>query len=336
MGTGLKMMGKDFASFLLKTTSSPFAGLFIGIIVTAIIQSSSATTSMVVGFVASGVLTVRTAIPIVMGANIGTTVTNIMVSFVHISNKREFSRAFPAAVVHDIFNLLNVIILFPLEIFFHPIEKITNFLAEGFKNIGGLKFSSPLKLIVSPVKNFVVHTLKLPGWLIAIIGILVLFVSLKFLVDSMKQILSGKVEIFLDRYLFRTAFSAFFLGLLLTSVIQSSSVTTSLVVPLVGAGLLSIRQIFPYTVGANIGTTVTALLASFVTGSFFSVQTVFSHLMFNIIGTIIFLVLPLRILPIKIAEFLKRIVEKNRLLAIVYLISIFFVIPILMIIIFRR
>ena len=93
MGTALKMFGKGFAEAMIASTSVPVVGLFIGILATSLIQSSSTTTSIVVAMVGGDVLTVTNAIPIVMGANIGTSVTNTLVSIAHITRSQEFHRS---------------------------------------------------------------------------------------------------------------------------------------------------------------------------------------------------------------------------------------------------
>ena len=116
MSSAFKMAGAGFANTLLETVSDPLAGLIIGMLATSLVQSSSSTTSIVVGLVASGTLTLPLAIPMIMGANIGTTVTNTIVSLGHVTRKNEFGRAFAAGTVHDFFNVLAVLLLFPLEL----------------------------------------------------------------------------------------------------------------------------------------------------------------------------------------------------------------------------
>ena len=108
MGAAFKGFGKGFAEVLLNTTNNSFVGLFIGILATSLVQSSSTTTSIVVGMVASGVLTLGNAVPIIMGANIGTTVTNTLVSLGHVTRREEFKRAIAGATVHDFFNIICV------------------------------------------------------------------------------------------------------------------------------------------------------------------------------------------------------------------------------------
>ena len=156
IGISFKLFGSDFAEGLINAYSNPFVGLFIGILSTSIMQSSSMTTSILVGMVATGAITVRNAVPVVMGANIGTTVTNTMVAMAHITRKQEFRRAFGGALVHDFFNSLSVVMLLPIHLVSQLIlgKGFLQFLAEGlaniFENVGGTKFASPLKMVTGP------------------------------------------------------------------------------------------------------------------------------------------------------------------------------------------
>lgn len=334
LGVSLKGFGIDFARKLIQTTSNPFLGLLIGILATSIIQSSSATTSIIVGFVAGGTLTIPNAIPMVMGANIGTSITNTIVSMAHIGRKEEFRKAFPVATVHDMFNLLSVIVFLPLEIKFHLIQKLSFFAANALGASKGMHFKSPLKAIVKPVVDFTMVLLHKNYIIGASLGFILVLVALKFLVDVIRSSSKGKIEVLVDGYLFSSPLSSWLLGLGLTSFVQSSSITTSIAVPLAAAGIVSIEQIFPYTLGANIGTTLTALLASLVTGSFAAVQIALSHLIFNILGTVVWF--PLRIVPISMAKKLGDIAVKKRYIAILYIITVFFIIPLLFLFIFRR
>jgi sodium-dependent phosphate cotransporter len=333
LGDGLSLLGKGFTVKLIGLTSNPFIGLFVGLLTTAIVQSSSATTSIVVGMVASGTLSLVHAIPIIMGANIGTTVTNTLVSLTHIGRKQEFQRAFPAATVHDFFNILTVLVIFPLELNFHILKNVSGFLTRIFTGIGGTSISSPLKYIINPICLQLEKLLSNKGLIVVIFAIILLFAALKFLVDAMKAFTSKKLELIVDKYLFGGAVQSFLIGLITTSIIQSSSVTTSLVIPLVGGGILTIYKIFPYTLGANIGTTVTAILASLVTGNPLAIQIAFAHMTFNIIGTAIWY--PARTVPINIALWFGKIAGNKRFLAIGYIIVVFYLIPIIIILLNR-
>ena len=108
--------------------NNPITAVVIGTAATALIQSSSTVTSIIVGLVAGG-LPVSIAIPMVMGANMGTTITNTIVSLGHVRQGDEFRQAFVAATVHDFFNLFSVIVFSPLEIMFGFLEKIGEYLA---------------------------------------------------------------------------------------------------------------------------------------------------------------------------------------------------------------
>lgn len=333
LGDAFKLFGKDFAETLINTTSNPVVGLFIGILATSIIQSSSTTTSILVGMVASGLITIEGAIPIVMGANIGTTVTNALVSLTHITRSREFSRAFSGAIVHDIFNILSVAVFFPLQYFTNFLGRVAVFMEQMFEGAGGLHFISPIKVITTPVAKLIIDLTGQSGWLSAIAAILLLFIALKFMVDIMKSLVLSRVEGFFSRFIFRNTLSALVFGCLLTAIVQSSSITTSLVVPLVGAGVLTLRQIYPYTLGANIGTTVTAILASLVTQNTTAVAVAFAHLMFNVCGMAVFL--PLASIPITLAKKMARLTLRNRLIPIGFIILIFFLIPLALIYLLR-
>ncbi len=349
MGSAFKMFGKGFATNLISSCSDPIVGLFIGIFATSLIQSSSTTTSLIVGFVGGGVMPIRLAIPMIMGANVGTTITNILVSFGFVTRREDFRRAFAGATVHDFFNLLSVGLLFPIELAFHPIETVAVRLTTLFANAGGVKFTSPLKMVVKPVVKSLQHLLtdslgmgKLgAGILLLVIAIIALILSLVYLVKTMRVLLVEKAERFINRYLFRNDFTALVLGICLTVAVQSSSVTTSLIVPLVGAGIVTLQRCYPFTLGANIGTTCTALLASLATvgvnaeGQLITVgvTAAFAHLMFNVFGIAVFY--PLRILPITLAQRLAAIAAESKRWAIIFTAAVFFGVPLIIILVTR-
>ncbi len=303
LGHSFKLFGKEFAEAMLQTTSNPFTGLIIGIVATSLIQSSSTTTSIVVGLVAGGVVNLENAIPIIMGANIGTTVTNTLVSLGHIGHKVEFKRAFAAGVVHDFFNICSVVVLFPLEMKFHFIQKVALFLDERFQGVGGMKMFNPLKAILNPVINGIddlVMNLPYKEIVLMIVSIIGMFAALGLLIKTIRSLVIDKIEIIINKYLFKNDVMGMTWGMAMTFIVQSSSVTTSLIVPLAGAGVVSLRKIFPYTMGANIGTTGTSLLAALATANPVAVTASFAHLVFNVFGILIFY--PLKFLPINMAE----------------------------------
>ena len=329
LGHGFKALGGETAKNFLRPTENPFVGLFIGILATSLFQSSSTTTSIIVGLVAAGALTLNQAIPMVMGANIGTTVTNTIVSMGHIGRRDDFRRAFAAALMHDSFNVLSVIVVFPLWFFTHYLDHSAEFLTSVFSGAGGVSFSSPLKTITNPLANAIGGLLGEIGWLILIFSLVLLFVSLRYMVLYMKALIMTRAEVIFERTVFRTQWHGLFFGMILTALVQSSSVTTSLMVPLAGAGMITLERLFPYTLGANVGTTVTAMLAATATGSAVGVSVAFSHLLFNISGILFFWWI--KFVPIRIARFIAEVSAKNRVIAIIYVLMMFFIIPLLLI-----
>ena len=331
MSSAIKHMGSGFAETVLTTTSNPFIALFIGVFATVLFQSSSTTTSLIVGMVSSGTLTISSSIPMVMGANIGTTVTNTIVSIGHISKGKEFKRAFAASTVHDFFNILAVIIVFPIEMLFHPLQKTSEWFAlqlfGKIENIDVLQAKSPIKLAVKSGAKFVQKFSFDNDVVYLLISVSITFLMLYSIVKLLRSLVLKKIEGFFDQYIFNTAIKAMVFGVILTIMVQSSSITTSLVVPLAGAGVLTLRQIFPFTLGANIGTTVTALLAA-VTGTVSALVAAFSHLLFNITGILVIYGIPLlRNIPLTLAENMADIAVSKKYIPILYLVTIFILIP---------
>ncbi len=342
MGTAFKGFGKGFAEVLLNTTSNSFVALFIGILATSLVQSSSTTTSIVVGMVASGVITIGNAVPIIMGANIGTTVTNTLVSMGHISRREEFKRAIAGATIHDFFNLICVSIMFPLELATGFLQKMATYLASVFIFFGGIKFTSPVKTVTKPAINYLktlfTETAGLPDniaySIILVISFILLFASLYYIVKLMKTLVISRVETALHNVVGGSALIAICAGFFFTLIVQSSSITTSLLIPLIGAGLLTIDLAFPITMGANIGTTATAILASFATGNISAITIAFVHFLFNIIGVVVIYPIPLfRRIPIFLATKLGDLAFRKRRYALYYVIGLFFILPTILIVI---
>ena len=267
----------------------------------------------------------------IMGANIGTTVTNTIVSVGHINKGSEFKRAFAASTVHDFFNILAVLIIFPLEITFHFIEKLARASAEvlfgTMLNVDVLQAKSPIKIAVKSGAKFIESFTFDNDIFYLVISVLITFICLVSIVKLLRSLVLEKIEAFFDQYIFKTALRAIGFGIILTIMVQSSSITTSLVVPLAGAGVLTLKKIFPFTLGANIGTTVTALLAA-LTGTVAALVAAISHLLFNIFGIAVIYGIPqLRAIPLFLAEKISELAVKNKFIPIVYLLIIFGAIP---------
>ena len=338
LSTAIKHLGGDFAEKMLSTTSNPFIALFIGILSTTIFQSSSTTTSLIVGMVSSGALNLSGAIPMIMGANIGTTVTNIIVSIGHINRGNEFKRAFAAATVHDFFNVFAVILLFPIEIAFGLLEKTASGLGVllfGTVSISN-EFDSPIKVGI----KWGVHHIESLSFenniVFIILSVLLTFAMLYSIVKLLRSLVLDNVQQFFDQYIFKTAIRSILFGMMLTIMVQSSSITTSTIVPLAGAGVLTLRQVYPFTLGANIGTTITAILAA-LTLNVTALVAAFAHLFFNLFGILIIYVNPLfRDIPINLANWISEVAIKNKFIPLIYLVCFFFLLPFLIILIGRQ
>ena len=300
MGTAFEMFGgRGLADQLLSLASNPVSGLLIGFLATSLVQSSSTTTTLVVIMVGAGTIDIGLAVPIVMGANIGTTTTNTIVSLGHVTRPAEFERAFAASTVHDFFNVLAAFTLLPVEVYFHPIERTAVRLQGMFADAaGGVGWDSPLKALRDPPADFIAGMVTNP-FVLLILALALLLLALRGLLVLMRGAVLERLSGLFDRVLFRNDAASFALGVAATATVQSSSATTSLIVPLAGTGVLSLRQIFPYTIGANIGTTITAILASLGTGSEAAMIVALAHLTFNVFAVLIFY--PLKALPIWLA-----------------------------------
>ncbi|ANP77469.1 Na/Pi symporter [Vibrio sp. 10N.222.51.C8] len=337
VGTGFKWATGEQAKVLFEFASHPVAGLMIGLVATALIQSSSTVTSIIVGLVAGG-LPVELAIPMIMGANIGTTVTNTLVSLGHVRCKEEFKRAFASATIHDFFNLLAVAIFLPLEMAFGILEKISHWLvspmlATGDMSMGGLNFIKPItKPVVSAIKEpLSTFGDTVGGIMLIALGIATIFVAITVMGKLMKSLMVGRAREILKNAIGRGPIHGIASGSIVTILVQSSSTTTSLMVPLVGSGVLKVRDVYPFTLGANIGTCITALLAATaVSGEFavFALQIALVHLVFNIMSTVFIFGIPfLRELPVKAADMISDMAVKNKAVVAGYLVAVFLVLP---------
>lgn len=341
IGDGFKLATGDNARELFSFASNPFVGLMIGLVSTALIQSSSTVTSIVVGMVAGG-LPVSLAIPIIMGANIGTSLTSTIVSLGHIRHGEEFRRAFSAATVHDAFNLLAVAILLPLELLFHPLEKLSGALAGLLVGNGSVDVKSVnfMKVLLTPASELLqTATGWLPGPWSAIALILVGVAMILFVVTAigkvLRKVMVGRARNIMNASIGRGPLTGMGSGAAITMLVQSSSTTTSLIVPLAGSGVFSLKQIYPFTLGTNVGTCITALLAATsITGAtaVLALEIALIHLFFNVLGIVLIYGLPfLRNLPPDMASGLAKLAQKNKLYVVSYIGGLFFMLPLAMI-----
>jgi len=348
LGDGFKLLGRDLLDAFFATTENPFMALMVGILATTLVQSSSVTTAMIVGLVAApeNPLPVANAVPMVMGANIGTTVTNTVVSLAHMGRKEEFIRAFSVATCHDFFNFITVAVLLPMEITTGYLHRTAVALASTVGEVGGVTYENPLKDALKaglePVKSLsaaLFEAEQVQGIVLALVSALFIFGALLFLVQMMRAATQSRIEVFITRFLGRSVFISILLGAVVTVMVQSSSITTSLLVPLAGAGLLTLEQAFPVTIGANVGTTVTALLATLaVSGAnaHAGVEIALVHVLFNLSGIALIYPVPfIRRLPLVAARSLAELAVESRKWALLYVAGLFYGLPAILVVLNR-
>lgn len=295
VGRGMKTSFKEPIHQFLTDNAAQFTELVsfvMGILGTALVQSSSTVTSMCVVLTQEGIMPLAIAAGIVHGANLGTSVTSSIVAFatevrpstgnwlrdlramLTEPRGKGFQRAVGTAVVHDMFNIIMVTaILLLLELPFgfvlQAAQSSAGAIAEATTGAAGilgvLKWLSP-STYTAPLSKGLIAA-GVPGSVIALVGFPLLFFALKGFSSRMKDAVladtdEDDVKAMGDKLLGRRPVDTFVRGLVLTILVQSSSATTSMVVPLAAMGFFRVRQIFPFILGANVGTTTTALLAA--------------------------------------------------------------------------
>lgn len=333
LGAGIAGLGSDAADSLFRGVANPLAGLAVGVLATVLVQSSSVTTSTMVALVGTGVLSVTTAVPMVMGANIGTTVTNTLASLGTIRRTTDFRRAFAGATVHDLFNLLAVAALLPLELLTGFLSRTAVALSGVIGGASGSEFESPIKTAVGAGAGALQSLVGVADGrggaiLLIVVGLGLLFVTLALITTNMRLVIAGAAERSLNAVLGRSGSLGILVGLMLTVAVQSSSITTSLLVPMLAAGVLTLPNAYPITLGANVGTTVTALIAALAVPQIEGLQIALVHLLFNVTGILLFFPVPvLRRIPIAGAERLAELAARHKTVVLVYTVVTFIVLP---------
>lgn len=346
IGSGFALTAGDQAAQLFDFASNPLVGLMVGIAATSLIQSSSTTTSITVGLVAGG-LPLEIAVPIILGANVGTTLTNTLVSLGMVRDKAQFRRGFAAATIHDFFNLLAVVIFLPLEMMFGLLETVASssanvlsgadagFLAAIFGGVGAV-----VKGATTPVAELIEWALSpLPGiWAgvaMMAVAIALILAVINLIGRKLKTLLVGRAQRMLNSAIGRGPLTSIGSGALVTAMVQSSSTTTALMVPLAGSGALTLRQIYPFTLGANIGTTLTALVAAFAFDGelgTIALTAALVHLFFNVFATLLIFGIPgMRELPLKGAQWLANLAVERKTYAVGWVLVVFLALPLALI-----
>ncbi|KAM9496310.1 sodium-dependent phosphate transport protein 2A [Clarias gariepinus] len=406
---GGKVAGNIFQDNVI--LSNPVAGLVVGILVTVLVQSSSTATSIIVSLVSSGLLEVKSAVPIIMGSNIGTSVTNTIVALMQAGERNEFKRAFAGATIHDCFNWLSVLVLLPLEVATGLISILAHVTVSSFNMQSGKEAPELLKVITDPVTKLIIQldksvitsiamgnesmrnhslvkvwcskmltvnmTVSVPqncssvlncgkngdfgvpvnaercfhmfantklsdlsvGLILLAGSLLVLCSCLIFIVKVLNSVLKGQVARVIQMVIntdfpypfgWLTGYLAMIVGAGMTFLVQSSSVFTSAITPLIGLGVISLERAYPLTLGSNIGTTTTAILAALASPGdklFAACQIALCHFFFNVFGILLLYPLPFSRVPIHMARALGERTAKYRWFAVLYLLLCFLLLP---------
>jgi sodium-dependent phosphate cotransporter len=321
-----------------------------------------------------------------------------------MGNGSQLERAFAGATVHDLFNLLTVAVLFPLELISGYLYHLTKAMLP--ESVGdGDSWDGPIKKIVSPLADRVIKANKniikdistgkvencdayypvfciggiedykscaskceddqeklvdcgrvglitcdktvgcpaffqngatkqddtVAGGVCFVMSLFFLLICLMGLVNVLQRGLMGMSTRVIYKATNVPGVFAIAIGAAITILVQSSSITTSVLTPLVGIGVIQLEQMFPLTLGANIGTTVTGLLASLVSDSVQALQVALCHLFFNITGIIIWYPIPfMRRIPLNGARELGKWTRRSRLVPPIYIIMVFFIAPLLL------
>ncbi|KAG8004077.1 Sodium-dependent phosphate transport protein 2A, partial [Nibea albiflora] len=350
------------------------------------------------------VLEVRSAVPIIMGSNIGTSVTNTIVAMMQAAERTEFQRAFAGATIHDCFNWLSVLVLLPLEVASGLMTRLSHLLITSFSLQPGEEAPELLKVITEPVTKLIIQLDKcvitaiamgnegmrnrslVKEWcqtdlvmssgnvstencapshdvlsqsslkcrhlfvstelsdlsvgLILLAGSMAVLCScLLLLVKLLNSLLKGQVAKVIHKVIntdlpypfeWLAGYVAMVVGAGVTFVVQSSSVFTSAMTPLVGIGVISLERAYPLTLGSNIGTTATALLAALASPGnklAAAIQIALCHLFFNVFGILLWYPLPFMRLPVRMARVLGERTAKYRWFAVLYLLLCFLLLP---------
>jgi solute carrier family 34 (sodium-dependent phosphate cotransporter) len=332
MISSFKHLDTDFVKSIVATTANPFTALCIGLLLTAMMQSSSTTTALAVALVGSGAISLEGAVPIILGANVGTTITSTITSLGFINRKKELKRAVSAGTYHCFFNLLTLVILFPLEYYYGFLSSASQYITRKFYT-GSSSDGGPamVKSWLDPVVDNIVEVI--PALLVMIIGFFMVLGSILLFRKFISDLLNARSPQAFGRFFFQSGGKSFLWGLLTTAAIRSSTITTSVVVPIVAKRITTMQQAAPFIMGANVGTTITGFIAALLYSSNQNaISLAIAHFLFNVIGVIIFFPIPvLQEIPIRLSKLLAEKTANHRSVGFIFLFLTFFLIPFLVI-----
>ncbi|CAJ0954096.1 unnamed protein product, partial [Mesorhabditis belari] len=343
----------------------PISGLILGMVTTVVLQSPTATVTVLVSMVAANMITVHTAIPVMIGSELGSSLINSFVSMAYSGNKEQFRRAFAAATLPDVFNFCTLIIILPLELFTSVIEKTSWLIVDPLVSEKGLTFKT-LDYITDPINKLVLqvneaeirnatiardyfspdHTFvnrcvfpngsriaNCPykhifaysslsdmwiGVIIVVVSVLSLILCLCGIVHLITKMLAGRLAVPLRKALdkevprpfsFLTGYIIMFIGMVVTLLLQSNSIFSSSLTPLVGIAVLAAMSADE----ARFEKTLHMAMCSVI---------------YNVMGTTMFYVIPwTRKVPIFLCKRLGNATAEYRWFILIYIIGLFIILP---------
>lgn len=338
---GVYGIGAGRAQLLFDTATTPLVGLAVGILATAVIQSSTTTTALTVTAVGVGAVSVPVAIPIIMGANIGTTLTVFIVSFSYLGRRKQFRQAFASAGLHAWFNFLMVVLLLPIELLFQPLQRLsgglTTSVLDGELNVSETgnfvnAIFQPLIDLLGTRGLFTIIADPVIGAVLCIaLGSVMIFGAVRMITAQLRILMAAATRTLLERSSGASDAIGFLTGVSGTMSLQASTVTISSLIPFAAAGSLRLREILSITLGANVGTTLTSLLVALtLPGSMggFALQAAMVHVLFNVSGTLLVLLIPpFRNLIITLAQQVSQLAGRSYTTAFAALLTSYILLP---------
>ena len=357
--SGFKLVFSEWQSSILcmiTSDAAPVTGLALGMLSTALVQSSSAvvaaTMVSMAGMVATGLpleASIQFGVPMILGANIGTTVTNTIVAFGikrGMTNK-EFNETIPAVIVDDVYEALTITLFFMGELytkfisrsvlalgtFYIEVLHMEQYFSYFQESVVDIIVKEPL---VSPIKNVTVGFMgQSVGGLALFVGwFLIIILSMGMITNGLEKLIETGWE---DKVqaAFRSPSKGFFTGFSITFLVGSSSVGTSLVIPFVATKIVDLKKAYPYLVGCNLATTMDlSQIYAYLAGGIVGMTLGSAHILLNIMAMILWFISPLRFVPVKVAEWLGDKIAHNQNSAfalLAWVIGVFFVVPIIII-----
>ncbi|MBZ8176523.1 hypothetical protein GP475_10960 [Corynebacterium poyangense] len=306
-GINLVISGSQAISPLVARAHNPFLGLALGIVLTAVIQSSSATTALTVTAVGGGLIPLEAAVPIIMGANIGTTFTPFLVAFSFFRNQDQYQRAIHTAGMHMWFNVSLVALLLPLELLAHPFQHFSH-----LDTITPPTNHSPL--VFNPTFSL-------------ICGAFLILISVRIIAALLNTLMATTTHTLMERAPGRSFSLGVLVGTLITMMVQASTVTICSLLAFTVTRPIRQRDALALIVGANVGTTLLSLIVAFYLNTA-AVQAALIHLFFNLIGAIALLCFPaLRTLLLYAGTLNSRIAQLGYALSFFFLLSSYIIAP---------